>query len=395
MQRSSSLLINLSAIHHNLKCFIRNCGHVMVMVKANAYGTDSVQLAKYIHTIASKEIPFLGVSHVWEGVALREAGITLPIFVISAPPKEAEYVVSHSLTTAVSTLAEVEALNKEGEKQNKKSAVHLHLDTGMNRSGTCLRLAHQLHTKIISASHLHLDGIMSHFVAAETSNFDFFTQRQITQFKLFLESLPQLPKWIHLANTGGAARFHLPFCNLARIGLGYVGLGTSLPDMKKALSLKTHLAAIKCVNQGENVGYNCLYTVTQEHARIGVIPFGYYDGFPRGLSSKGYVLISGKKAPMIGAICMDFMMIDLSDIPEAQVGDEVNLFNEELSIEHLASLAQTDVRELLVHLSARVHRLWTHEEVPTIVRINNGYINNFSERLSNPLLAVENSTVAR
>ena len=390
MQSSSTLTVNLSAIHHNLNRFIHISGHVMVMVKANGYGTDQILLSKFIHSLASHKIPFLGVSHVWEGIELRQSGITLPIFVISVPPWEAEYAVTHSLTPAVSSEKEAEALNDQGQKQGKKIPVHLYLDTGMNRSGIASHQAMPLYSHISRASNLYVEGILTHFAAADSPAFDPFTYEQISQFKFFLDSLPLKPKWIHAANSGGAARFHLPFCNLARIGLGYVGYGPHLPGLESALSLKTQLVAIKPAKKGDTVGYNRLHTISQEETPIGVIPFGYFDGFPRSLSGKGYVLIRGKKAPMIGTICMDFMMIDLSGIPEACVGDEVTLFNTDLSAETVAAWAQTDVREILVNFPNRVKRLWTN----TPLRTNNDDTTN-PERFSNPLFTFEKSPPSR
>lgn len=362
MQSSSRLSVNLSGIRNNIQKLTSSFGHVMVMVKANAYGTDQHTLSKFLHT--HPNIPFLGVSHVWEGISLREAGVTLPIFVISAPPHEAEYVVAYQLTPAVSTIVEVEKLNYAAQKLNKKLPVHLHLDTGMNRSGVSFSKAFDLYTTIQNAPSLYLEGLMTHFAAAEFPEFDYFTLHQIRQFKEFLDSLPIRPRWVHAANSGGAVRFPLPFCNLARIGLGFLGYGICLEGVNPVLTLSTKLTAINTGKMGESVSYRRTYTVKQEKERIGVVPFGYHDGFPRSLSNKGYVLIRGKKAPMIGAICMDFMMIDLTNIPEAQIGDEVLLFGLDLPPTTVASWIEIDVRELLVGLSNRVQRFWIYPDNP-------------------------------
>ncbi len=395
---NSSLTINLATIVHNLNSYIKACGNVMVMVKANAYGTDLILFSKFINTLSWKKIPFLGVSHVGEGIKLREVGIRLPIFVISVSPWEAEYAALYNLTAAVGCQEEAEALNAQGRKLGKAVSVHLLVDTGMNRSGVSLDAAHALHSYVINTPHLNLEGILTHFVAAESPRFDSFTHEQISLFKQFLTSLPSLPKWIHAANSGGAARFHLPFCNMARIGLGYVGLGPSFPGTQTALSLKTHLAAIKRAKRGETVGYNRSHQVAHEEARIGVLPFGYFDGFPRSLSGKGYVLIRQKKAPMVGTVCMDFMMIDLTEIPEASVGDEVILFDAHLSAETVAAWAQTDVREILVGLPNRVKRIWENEttfkEICTIAEERHVDITH-PERFSNALFHFETDPASR
>ncbi len=366
MQSSSSLTIDLNAIQDNLNHLATQFGHVMVMVKANAYGTDSLFLSKFLQSGACKGVASLGVSHVWEGVHLRESGITLPIFVIAAPPYEADLVAKYQLTPAVSSFEEVESLNRASQRYGGTTSVHLHLCTGMKRFGIPPHQAPDLYDCISEASHLHLEGVLTHFVAAESAAFDALSQRQILEFKQYIDSLPAVPRWIHAGNSAGAVRFPMPFCNLVRIGLGFLGYGVCLEGSKPALQLTTKLASSNICTQGTTVGYNCTYTFEKEKGLIGVIPVGYHDGLHRSLSNKGYVLIRGKKAPMIGTICMDFMMIDLTDIPEAIVGDEVCLFGPELSPKILAEWAQTDVRELLASISTRVQRLW-HLNLKTAV----------------------------
>jgi len=397
MQSSSRLTVDITVIHNNLKKLVTAFDQVMVMVKANAYGTDPVLLYKYLHLDKWKNIPFIGVSHVWEGICLREAGITTPIFVISAPPYEAETVVIHQLTAAVSTLEEVEALNAAGKKHAKMLPVHLHLNTGMNRFGTTFNEGKILYDAIQKATHLHLEGIMTHFAAADLPSFDAFTLSQIEQFKAFLDSLPTLPRWIHAANSGGAVRFPLPFCNLVRIGLGLMGYGVCLEGVEPALRLSTKLASICEREKGESVSYNRSYTLTQGKEKIGVIPVGYHDGFHRSLSGKGYVLIREKKAPMIGLVCMDFMMINLTHIPEAQVGDEVTLFGKDLSPEKISQWGNTDVRELLVSLPDRVQRHWIHPAhfMHSIMHSIRNEHDTDPERLPNSLFPFEKDQASR
>lgn len=381
--QSSRLVIDLPTIKSNLEKFINKSQSVMVMVKANGYGTDKIDLANFIQRLNHPAIPFLGVSHVSEGIHLREAGIKLPIFVISMAPWEAEYTAAYALTPAINTGEELEVLNRQCQKQQKKIAIHLHLDTGMNRSGSSPLEAKKLYKELTQSSHLIFEGLWTHFAAAESVDFDRFTYEQIKKFKDFLDFLPQKPKWIHAANSAGAVRFHLPFCNLSRIGLGYFGLGPNLPDIKNALSLKTKLAAIKYVSKDECVGYYCLHRVEKDRTPIGIIPFGYGDGLPRSISKKSHVLICGKKAPIIGIICMDFTMVDLTQIPEAVIGDEVILFDESLSPETVASWAGTDVREILVRLSKRIERQWN----------NNGHTN--TKKFPNAFRTIEKNTASR
>jgi Alr-MurF fusion protein len=358
MQSSSLLSVDMGAIWHNLSLLTEACEHVMVMVKANAYGTDALFLSQFLQRAQLKGIPFLGVSHVWEGVSLREAGITLPIFVISVPPHDADAAAYYDLTCAVSTLEEVQALDSTGKKHGKVIDVHLQLDTGMHRFGATIQEGYRLFQQIQKTSHIHFDGVMTHFVASDSPKFDPFSEQQIQLFQYFLRMLPVKPNWVHAANSAAAVRFSLPFCNLARIGLGFLGYGACFKDARPALNLTTSLASIRRIKKGESVGYYRSFVFEKEKGCIGVIPFGYFDGFSYNLSGKGYVLIHEKKAPIIGNICMDFMMIDLTEIPEAEVGDEAVLFGTSLTPQSVADQMETDIRELLARIPSRVERTW-------------------------------------
>ncbi len=394
MPSSSALLtVDLDAIAHNLDLLTSTFGHLMVMVKANGYGTDSQILSKFIQKTVTKGIPYLGVSHVWEGIGLRESGIQLPIFVISTPPFEADLAARYELTPAVSNLDEIVALADAGKKYRRQIPLHLHLNTGMNRFGASMQEAFSLYEAIQNSPHLYLEGVLTHFVAAETASFDPITRTQIQQFKSFIDTLPILPRWIHAANSGGAVRFPLPFCNLVRIGLGVFGYGICLNGSRPTLKLTTKLASISRCQKGATVGYNCTYTFEKEEGRIGVVPVGYHDGIHRSLSNKGYLLVKGKRAPMIGTVCMDFMMIDLSDIPEAEIGDEITLFGDALSPEIVAQWGETDVREILVNIPERVHRQWNFNS--PVKRNESNNEPTVTERLPTSLFSLEKDPTTR
>ena len=382
MQRSSSLTIDLNVIRKNLKA-LTTSNHVMVMVKGNAYGTDPVMLSKFIQKYTLPKIPFLGVSHVWEAIQLREAGVHLPIFVISVPPEMAESVVHYQLIAAISSFEEATALNQAAKQTGIPIATHLFLNTGTNRFGIPIETALKLYQHIHKAEYLTLEGVMTHFAATKEEALDPFSYEQIGKFKQFVDTLPMRPRWIHAASSSGAARFSLPFCNLTRIGLAVVGYGICPENVQPALKLTTSLSTITPCKKGESVGYNCTFNMQRDKGRVGVIPYGYFDGYPRSSSGKGYVLIRGKKAPMIGTICMDFTLIDLTDIPEAQVGDQVTLFDSSLSPEMLAEWSQTDVREILARISPRVKRIWIN---PLLMEKKDE--NRRSERLPSPLLSI-------
>ncbi len=341
MQSSSILTIDLDAIASNV-CRFKQKGRIMAMVKANAYGTGAIQLIPYLKEFG---VSILGVSHVNEGIALREAGIEMPIFVVSAPPHEASLAAKYRLEPAVSSIEEAAALNKAAAKET--IPVHLHVDTGMNRFGVSPENALGLAKAIQEAPRLRLEGVMTHFTSADLPEMDPYTQRQISLFKQVVDSLNPRPLWIHAAN-GPGIRFPLPFCNLIRVGA---------PLFESALTLETRLSFVSYAKKGETVGYHCAYTL-KKNTPIGVIPFGYYDGLHRHYKEKGYVLIHGEQAPMIGNICMDFMMVDLSRIPEAKAGDRVVIFDQSLLPETVAGWGKTDIRELLVSIGPRTERIF-------------------------------------
>ncbi len=347
---SGQLLIDLEAIRFNLQQISSAGRAIMPMIKANGYGTDAVSLSRFFQTC---RVPFVGVSHVSEGVLLREEGITLPIFVLCAPPFDAQRVVQFQLQAAVCTFDEARALNQMAK--HHPLPVHLHVNTGMNRFGVSYQKAPKLAQYINSLPALKLEGVMTHFSTTDDPLSDPFVFKQIHRFKTVVDQLSPKPRWIHAAKTC-MLDLDLPFCNLARVGLAIFGLGSDKKGLKEALSLQSHLVAITHGRRGERVGYDTGHLIAKKEARIGIIPLGYHDGIHRHYAGTGYVLIRGKKAPMIGHICMDFMMVDITDIPDANVGDRVVLFGPHLSPLLFAKWGKTSVRELLVCLGPRIQR---------------------------------------
>ncbi|MFZ0566099.1 MAG: alanine racemase [Chlamydiales bacterium] len=342
MPSCSQLFIDLNQIHQNLNAIEKKKVQVMPMVKANGYGTDALLLSRFLQ---SCHVPFVGVSHVEEGVYLRKEGISLPIFVINAPPFEAEKVVRYRLEAAISSFEEAKALNRAAKQAPIN--VHLFINTGMNRFGASCEKALSLAQYIQSARSLKMEGVMTHLATTDSSAF-----KQIARFKNVIDHLSSLPRWIHVAKSG-TVDFNPPFCNLARIGLGL---------FDKALCLHSHLVTITSGKKGERVGYDGTFLIEKKEAKIGVVPLGYHDGIHRHYAGKGYVLIHGKKAPMIGQICMDFMMVDLTQIPEARVGDLVVFFDSTHSVQRFAEWGNTNVREVIACLGPRIQRIFIKTE---------------------------------
>jgi alanine racemase/UDP-N-acetylmuramoyl-tripeptide--D-alanyl-D-alanine ligase len=372
---NNQCVINLAAIQANLALIRKRLPdgtRLMVIVKALAYGTDEVRMAKFL---ANCEIDILGVSYVDEGVALRRAGVRQAIFSINATPYETTKVVKWDLEVGVSDSQLITALAKEAAHHQKRIKVHLHVNTGMGRFGCrpeeACELAHHIH----SLPSLELEGLMTHFACAEDPREDDFTRQQIACFDSIIAELREqglVIKWVHAANSSGSLRFHLPQYNMVRLGLAVYGLYVSEAaktalDLRLALSLTSRIVGINICKKGETISYGRRYRVSREMQKIAVLPIGYFDGLHRHYSEKAHVLIRGQQAPMVGNICMDYMMVDVTDIPHVAVGDKVLIFGEDefgfyLSPEELASSGDSIIHELMTCLGPRIQRIFVYEE---------------------------------
>lgn len=367
--------INLAAIQNNLNLIRKKLPpntEIMVIVKALAYGTNDIRLAKFL---ASCGINKLGVSYVDEGISLKRAGVNQSIFAINAGTFEAAKAVKWGLEVGVSNAELIHALGTEAKRQGKQIKVHLHIDTGMGRFGCRPEEAEELATLIKSYPDLILDGLFTHFACADDPDEDAFTRQQITLFDNVIESLKNkgiTVKWMHAANSSAAVRFKLPQYNMVRIGLAAFGLYLSdavkqALDLRLALSLTSRIVGINHCRKGETVSYSKSYKIEKDFQRIAVLPIGYFDGLHRTYSGKSHVIIRGKQAPMIGNICMDYMMVDITDIPEAQVGDKALIFGQDeyghyLSPEDLAKSGNSIIHELITCLGPRIQRIFIDEE---------------------------------
>lgn len=368
-------IINLASIEWNLTAIKRHlpkATRLMVIVKAHAYGSDSVRMARFLHHAGAD---ILGVSYVDEGIVLRRSGITMPIFVINVPSHEAHKIVRWNLEPGVSSLASIQAIEKEAALQNRRIKIHLHIDTGMSRFGCRPEDVLSLAQIIADSPSLELEGVMTHFACADDPIHDDFTQQQIAVFDRCLAEMHAEglnPMWKHASNSAGAIRFHLPQYNMVRIGLAAWGLHTSEStkntlELRLALSLISHIEGINLCKKGDSVSYGRHYRIEKEHQAIAVLPIGYFDGLHRQYSGKAHVMIRGQKAPMVGSICMDYMMVDITDIPQAKVGDPVLIFGSDqygqfLSPENLALSGNSIAHELITCLGPRIPRVFIHEE---------------------------------
>lgn len=372
---SNQCTINLDAIRSNiarLRSHLPSNTRLMAMVKAFAYGTGELQLAKFLKHCA---VDILGVSTVDEGVALKKAKVPQAIFVINAAIYEAAKVVKWNFEVAVSDAQMLEALANEAEKQKKRVRIHLHVNTGMGRFGCRPEETLSLGRFIVNSPYLELEGVMTHFAVADCAAQDEFTLQQVKVFDNVIEELSHngiTAKWYHAANSSAVMRFNFKQYNMVRVGLALYGLNTSDVSLKnielqQALCLTSRIVGINVCKAGESISYGRSYVVSKEEQRIAILPLGYFDGLHRNYSNKGYVMIRGVRAPMIGKICMDFMMIDISEIPEVKVGDPVLIFGEDeygqlLPPEEFARQGDSIVHELITCLGPRIQRLFIHEE---------------------------------
>jgi Alr-MurF fusion protein len=367
------LEVHMDALRHNVAALSHSHPDTAMigMVKADGYGTGAHTVGRFLTRCG---VTLLGVAHLCEAISLRLAGIEEPIFVFSAAPHEAAQIVQWNLEVGVSDLNQIEQLAREAAAHDHLVRVHLHLDTGMTRFGCREAQVRQLAHAIKSSSHLEPYGFFSHLSGATDPTQDATSTAQIALFTRLcreLEAEGYLFPLRHLANTAGACRFAIPPQNGMRIGIGLFGLqegtGSQLKiPLQPALTLTSRLIAIHNCQPGDRVSYGGKYCVQAAGARIGVVPMGYFDGLRRTFGGNGAVLIRGKRAPLIGEICMDFCMVDLSGIPSAQVDDGVLFFGEdEMGFNQdaidFARSGGLSVYELIAGLGPRVQRLYFYD----------------------------------
>jgi len=372
---TNEFFINLSAIEANLRTMQQRLGRktrIMPIVKAFAYGTNPIVLARFLER---KGIDIFGVSFINEGIVLRKAGIKASIFAINGFANEAKKAVEWGLQIGISDLSLAKALASEAVHERKIVKVHLNVNTGMNRLGCCPQEALKLAEWISASKGLRLEGIMTHFACAENPLEDVFTNRQVKLFDEVITTIEsrgiEIP-WKHAANSSAATRFFFPQYNMARIGLALFGLASSNAvkislELTPALTLQSWIAGIHNCKKGETVSYGRHYTIEKETQTIAVLPIGYFDGIHRHFSGKGYVLVRGQKASMVGSICMDSLMVDVSGIENVTLGEPVILFGEDnqgnqLPAEELAAHGNSIVHELITCLGPRIERVFIYEE---------------------------------
>lgn len=364
--------VSLSTLRANFQSIQQYVGpqvKVCAVVKADAYRHGIVECATALQAEGAQ---WFGVTSTEEGVQLRQAGICGRILIMAGFWRgDEEEIIRQRLTPAVWEPWHFESLGMAARRCRSSIRVHLKVDTGMNRLGMLSEDLPAAARYFHSYPELTLDGIFTHLASAETPDAP-DVQAQIDSFRQMVESVRQIgmsPQWIHAANSAAIVSRHDSWNTMVRPGIslyGYYLPFTSrteikLPKISPVLSWKTRIVSLRAIAAGRQVGYGGTYTLRRLSC-IAVLPVGYADGLSRQLSSRGKVLVNGNYAPIVGRISMDITLVDVTDIPRAQIGDEVNLIgasrDRSITASDHAALASTIPYETLCNISKRVPRIF-------------------------------------
>ncbi len=359
------LEVNLDAVVHNFNYYrskLKPETKMVCMVKAFAYGAGSYELAK---TLQEHRCNYLAVAVADEGAALRKEGISIPIIVMNPEFSSFNVLFENQLEPEVYSFHLLEAMVKETERRGITSyPVHIKIDTGMHRLGFQPTEIPDLCEQLKTQSGIVVRSVFSHLVGSDSPIFDDFTRRQLeifTQASLELETRLEHKVIKHILNSAGIERFPKYQMDMVRLGIGLYGVSASgQKGLRNVSTLKTTILEIQHVPAGDSIGYSRRSYVDKD-SRIAIIPIGYADGLNRHFSNrKGEVVIRGHRCPIIGNICMDACMVDVTDT-DAQEGDSVIIFGEELPVSELADKLQTIPYEILTSVSPRVKRVYYRE----------------------------------
>lgn len=356
-------LINLDNIRHNyLQIKKIALTEVMPIIKADAYGHGSFEVAKALSDIGAK---YFGVATCEEAISLKNIGAEILILGFT-PEKKLQDVIANGLEQTVYDFETAKKLSDIATKLNRQARIHIKIDTGMHRLGfEAAPETIDTIQKINCLPNLVVTGIFSHFAQSDIEN-DQFTYEQYEKFNYIVKNLSGMKIIRHISNSSAIINYPQFKMDMVRTGLMLYGISPfekNILDLKPAMSLRSQIAAIKEINFGESVSYNRKFTADSK-TKIGIIPIGYADGYPRACSNKMNVIINGRYAPIIGNICMDYLMINLNGI-DAKIGDEVILIgqyeNLTISATDIAKLNKTIAYEIITSIGKRIPRYYVHD----------------------------------
>lgn len=360
------LEIDLNALVLNLNVynsFLKPKTKLIAMVKASAYGSGSVEVAKLLEF---QKVDYFAVAYADEGVELRKAGIQLPILVLNPEEAVFEILEKQNLEAEIYSIELLEKFVQYFSNKKVKILIHLKLDTGMRRLGFEEKDLDQLITILKKNKQIKIQSIFSHLAGSEANEHDNFTKDQVSRFQKMYDKICaglKVRPMRHILNTSGINRFPQYQMEMVRLGIGLYGIDGSQTiqnQLQKVHTLKATISQIKNITKGETIGYG-RKGKAKKAMRIATISIGYADGLMRSAGNKNFsVLIQGKRAHIVGNVCMDMCMVDVTEIPEAATGDEVIIFGKNPTVEELANVMNTIPYEIFPTISDRVKRVYLY-----------------------------------
>lgn len=368
--------IDLAAFRHNLRLVRQRIGPrcaLLAVVKANAYGHGMIPISK---AALSETVQGLGVAFVEEGLQLRRAGITQPILVMAGfLPEETEALLEYGLTPVISHPDQLDWLRQKTEAPDRPVGIHIKIDTGMGRLGLLEREIAPFIERARSSKKIEILGLMSHFADDDLTDRP-SVEDQIARFEKArntIEAMEFKIPLLHMANSVAILSLERAWFDMVRPGIMLYGYSPSSQTvtptrLRPVMTLKTRIIHLKRVPAGTSISYGRTFT-TRRESLIAVLPIGYADGYSRAWSNRGQVLIGGRRAPVVGRVCMDMTMADVTDIPTVRLNDEAVLIgsqgSETLSADELARQLGTIPYEILCAVSNRVPRLYREGDGPS------------------------------
>ncbi len=361
------LEINLNSISHNLSFYkskLKPTTKIMVMVKAFGYGSGGFEIAKLLE---HHKVDYLGVAFADEGISLKNAGIILPIMVLNPETSSFSAIIQHHLEPEIYSLKGLNAFLKIAEKRKLKHfPIHIKLDTGMHRLGFEEENIDELIATLKGNKFVTVKSILSHMATSDDLLHQDFAHSQINLFEKLSAKLMtelQIKPIRHILNTSGISNFPKAQYDMVRLGIGLYGVSNDVEEQKyleNVGTLKSIISQIRTIQTGESVGYGRRF-VAEKPTKIATIPIGYADGISRHWgNSIGYVTINNQKASIVGSVCMDMLMVDITEI-NCKEGDSVTIFGESPTVSYMANQLQTIPYEILTSISQRVKRVFYRE----------------------------------
>jgi alanine racemase len=360
-------LNNLSANFHAVRRVVGDAVKIMAVVKADAYGHGAVRCAR---RLALEGAAWFGVALPEEGLQLRDGGIEKPILSLGGFwHGEENLIIERRITPIIFRVDAAESLNRAARAAQKIVDVHIEIDTGMNRLGVRFDAVAEFADKLKTFENLRVDGLMTHFAAADDAAFDDFTNEQIGKFQQAVEIFRAknfCPTWYDLANSPATLAHEKSWGNLVRIGGALYGIGKDIfpPSetvdfLRPVMSLKSKICLLKRVPRGETLGYSRSFAAARD-SLIATVPIGYNDGLPRLLSNKGRAIVNGHFAFVVGRVSMDLTILDVTDAPQVEINDEVIFVGSQngksISAEDIARQSDTISYDITCGISKRVPR---------------------------------------